>query len=717
MSEDEFEDLVTFVSLEKHRKMENVFKSESDYRWISFWSAGDDEDVEGKFVNWYSRIPIPYIPWAENRPHADGTTYNHLCSAVILRKDDNGTEFVGDSNVRDYSESEKMVTVCTAPSKSLKFKLRGLCSEFSFDREYVYTVSEQGQEMYLGRSSSILFYNKTTKLWNIYNPKNNASLITSTATWKSFLLGKQQVSFSQASEENCYEEEKIVQPIKLTSCAEGYFTCNDGMCVPMEKRCDQTPHCQDESDENDCKLIIMKNYNKNIAPFSVDKTTEEVQAVKVFISAKVIDILDINEVAQSFQVKFTLLLSWYDHRLIYHNLKHNRLANSPTLEEVAMLWIPGIIFDNTEHNDVLIHDNLAKVTVSREGKGISADETIVDEVDIFKGSENKLTLDKSFTKTVKCIYQLQLYPFDTQVCTINLQVGEYERKIIEIIPESILMESDTLLTKFLLTHWKLEYKKINKKEVGIHIKLVLKRRINNAILTIYLPTILILIIVYSTNFFKDFFFEAVVTVNLTSLLVLTTLFISVSQSLPPTAYVKMIDVWLIFAQMVPFMEVLLHSWMDLHRINEDREINHHGKSIKPEDNVNQSEKVRYWKFSGIYKVLQSQGITVVTPAVGTTDLVSRNEEVLVEARKEYYRMANQATETKNQKRLQFGQYAGRSIFWFFVLMPYYFRQDSLPRIHCIFLLPLLGVWSWSLLWVDRGHSVIHAQCSDLIEMQ
>ena len=115
----------------------------------------------------------------------------------------------------------------------------------------------------------------------------------------------------------------------------------------------------------------------------------------------------------------------------------------------------------------------------------------------------------------------------------------------------------------------------------------MKRRINNAILTIYLPTILILFIVYTTNFFKDFFFEAVVTVNLTSLLVLTTLFISVSQSLPPTAYVKMIDVWLIFAQMVPFVEVLLHSWMDLHRVNEDREINHHGKTIKLEDEKNE----------------------------------------------------------------------------------------------------------------------------------
>ena len=45
--------------------------------------------------------------------------------------------------------------------------------------------------------------------------------------------------------------------------------------------------------------------------------------------------------------------------------------------------------------------------------------------------------------------------------------------------------------------------------------------------------------------------------NLTSLLVLTTLFISVSGALPQTAYVKMVDVWLIFAQVVPWIEVLL----------------------------------------------------------------------------------------------------------------------------------------------------------------
>ena len=118
-------------------------------------------------------------------------------------------------------------------------------------------------------------------------------------------------------------------------------------------------------------------------------------------------------------------------------------------------------------------------------------------------------------------------------------------------------------------------------------------------MTIYLPTFLLLSIVYATNFFKDFFFEAVVTVNLTALLVLTTLFISVSGTLPTTSYVKLVDVWLIFAQLVPFTEVLLHTWMDTNRVDSDREINHHGqvRSVGKKDKF--LDKVRQFSIRSI----------------------------------------------------------------------------------------------------------------------
>ena len=74
-----------------------------------------------------------------------------------------------------------------------------------------------------------------------------------------------------------------------------------------------------------------------------------------------------------------------------------------------------------------------------------------------------------------------------------------------------------------------------------------------------------------------------ITVNLTSMLVLTTLFINVSNNLPKTSYMKMVDVWLLFNLLYPFIVVLIHTYMDTLRNDEEREINHHGKTIQVKD--------------------------------------------------------------------------------------------------------------------------------------
>ena len=47
------------------------------------------------------------------------------------------------------------------------------------------------------------------------------------------------------------------------------------------------------------------------------------------------------------------------------------------------------------------------------------------------------------------------------------------------------------------------------------------------ILTVYIPTVLLIVISHMTNYFKDFFFEAVVTVNLTVMLVGVFYFVNV----------------------------------------------------------------------------------------------------------------------------------------------------------------------------------------------
>ena len=93
----------------------------------------------------------------------------------------------------------------------------------------------------------------------------------------------------------------------------------------------------------------------------------------------------------------------------------------------------------------------------------------------------------------------------------------------------------------------------------------MKRKITSEMMTTYFPSLLLTAITFATTFFKPFFFEAALSVNLTTMLVMTTIFISKMEGLPPTSDIKMIDIWLVLCQMVPFAEVVLLTAMEYHR--------------------------------------------------------------------------------------------------------------------------------------------------------
>ena len=121
---------------------------------------------------------------------------------------------------------------------------------------------------------------------------------------------------------------------------------------------------------------------------------------------------------------------------------------------------------------------------------------------------------------------------------------------------SQLTLEDRDLTMFTVTNLTL-----NEKETGnmVYMALKLKRKVAMELLTTYLPTSLLLLITLVTIFFdKDLFADAI-SVNLTIMLVMTTIFTSKIEELPPTSDMKMIDIWLIFCLVVPFAEVILRT--------------------------------------------------------------------------------------------------------------------------------------------------------------
>ena len=124
---------------------------------------------------------------------------------------------------------------------------------------------------------------------------------------------------------------------------------------------------------------------------------------------------------------------------------------------------------------------------------------------------------------------------------------------------------DKDLIMFAITDLRLE-----KRKEQVHMVINLKRKIQTELLTTYLPTLLLLITTYATRFFKSEYFEASVTVNLTIMLVMTTIFTSKIEELPPTSDTKMIDIWLIFCLLVPFAFTLIQTAIECYREDTSR---------------------------------------------------------------------------------------------------------------------------------------------------
>ena len=130
-------------------------------------------------------------------------------------------------------------------------------------------------------------------------------------------------------------------------------------------------------------------------------------------------------------------IEWYDYRVKYYNIKQNTALNVLSDSEMRKLWVPRIIFEvlifyrhekhdfllqNTDLNEaVSIEQNIDSNTfITREGNFTRAGLEYVDEVELFEGSENKITLTQVYSKRFHCTYLLHDFPFDTQVTQKNM---------------------------------------------------------------------------------------------------------------------------------------------------------------------------------------------------------------------------------------------------------------------------------------------------------
>ena len=141
-----------------------------------------------------------------------------------------------------------------------------------------------------------------------------------------------------------------------------------------------------------------------------------------------------------------------------------------------------------------------------------------------------------------------------------MTVGSLDRTTVILLPSELTMIQPKDMTLFTITDSVLVNATYPKK--GIAMKITMKRKVMSELMTTYFPSLLLMMITFATTLFKPFFFEAALSVNLTTMLMMTTIFMSKMEGLPPTSTTKMIDVWLILCQLVPFIQVILLTVME-----------------------------------------------------------------------------------------------------------------------------------------------------------
>ena len=85
--------------------------------------------------------------------------------------------------------------------------------------------------------------------------------------------------------------------------------------------------------------------------------------VTVDIAMVLLKIVEIEEEEHSIDFQFEIILKWRDQRVSYHNLKNDTSLNALSEEDVRRLWLPLVIYANTDQKEMTRFEDVNKETL------------------------------------------------------------------------------------------------------------------------------------------------------------------------------------------------------------------------------------------------------------------------------------------------------------------------------------------------------------------
>jgi hypothetical protein len=375
---------------------------------------------------------------------------------------------------------------------------------------------------YRGWAKSNAWYDEASRMWIARHITKPGFLATSRAPKASLLLGPHEWTVHNDSEK-CTVEKSYVTMMLMTACNDSEFTCSDGSCVRMANRCDGKVECSDGTDETSCTIVVPDvGYNKLLVP----PPRRGNRRLEVKLSMNIINILEISEVEESLKIRSLITRQWYDKRLTYHDLKENENFNTLSTADQNILWYPSIQFDNVAAGNQWTENELRSsfyITRDTRHDFKQADITSLNNIYLYDGLENYLTSSREFTVIWICTYQMHWYPFDTQTCTMELSIVSKFADFSDLLASNLTYSGDQNLAQYFVRNMSICSTTKPNGSKAVVVVVSLGRPIISTALTVFIPTSVLLIISHLAEVAEERYFDMVIQVNLTVLLVLATL--------------------------------------------------------------------------------------------------------------------------------------------------------------------------------------------------
>ena len=223
------------------------------------------------------------------------------------------------------------------------------------------------------------------------------------------------------------------------------------------------------------------------------------------VSLRVVSFLEVDEIGQTLKVVLEIKRTWFDSRLTWLHVKENPDMNVLWKENYLRIWYPSIQFRNIDlsksHTDRyltyrVLRDLNIKPIVRNPGTANAAK--------VFKGSEHKIERLLEYTYYWRCVYNLKWYPFDLQTCDMHMRSPKHYHRFVRLFPEKVEFKGN----KDELTKYSVDKILFCSKANGTKLVLgvTLRRPLISSILTIYIPTLLLLVI-RCKSWLKTIFFS------------------------------------------------------------------------------------------------------------------------------------------------------------------------------------------------------------------